>query len=712
MASLPSSIEVRLIDMRTLYLEASIAGLTERYGRGNTSHTIHVWWARRPHTAMRSLAFAALCKERSGRSLGLMEVLNRSPRVPTNILEQAQTLLMEQYKSPPRTLDMFGGGGTIPLEFASLGAESFAVDANELSVFIQECNLVYSQAVRGKDVAHLLMSSGNRVLAQLEEETATLFPLRKTGTDLLIANGSSPIAYLWTYSMICQECEYKFYLSKRPWLSKKHGRKLALKLLSEEKGQVLCIDQVPDNYRHPSNWIGKSGKVRCPNCGTEYGNISITQLDEELVAMVRTGQNAGKEFVPTEPDALPSVKHIMDMEQVVLTALDAELPSSKLPKWSGIVNPALYGIQTHTDSLNLRQRVVLLMLIKSLTDEYERLRVEESEAIAKYVIGLLSALVDQCVDWNCRLSMWIAQNEQVGRAFCGPGVAMLWDFVEIDPILSGPANLRGKLKRIVAGAESIGRFSHVPSIQHALAQELPFDDEYFDAIITDPPYYDNIYYTVLADFFYVWKRLLLRKIEPELFHHELTSSSRELVASTFRNGSPEKAHETYCKELSLAISEAARVLHPKGVFGLVYSHSSLRGWEALVQAFRSTNLIITSVQPLSIERKQRPRAMTSEAINTCITFVTHKSEEKKSHVDIGTICERIREICRGFAIDLLSTGWHAKDVALAVYAHGVAMLANAQTVSGCNSDIDALLTLETVVKEEFPEFQIKDRNPL
>ncbi len=278
-------------------------------------------------------------------------------------------------------------------------------------------------------------------------------------------------------------------------------------------------------------------------------------------------------------------------------------------------------MNTHADVFNLRQQVVAITLIQCLREEYRTLADHESQGAAKAVISLLSGLIDQLVDWNCRLAMWIPQNEQVGRGFCGPGVAMLWDYCETDPVGDGPANLRAKLNRIVAGTSALSQIVSPANVQKGYAQSLPYPDGFFDAIVTDPPYYDNIFYNVLADFFFAWKRPVFAMVEPDLFSCSTTDPSRELVASSLRSGTPAKAHEDYCREFSRAVAEAERCLKPNGVFALLYSHSSLHGWEAIVRAYRASGLRITSVQPLGIERKQRPRAMTSDAINTCVVFV-------------------------------------------------------------------------------------------
>jgi putative DNA methylase len=655
---------------------------------------------------MRALVFASLCKDTSEVATGILKQLSFSDSEET--FAAARKLIATQYTEPPRLLDMFGGGGTIPSEALNIGAETYALDANELSVFIQRCNLIYSQQASAR-VSEILEDSGRRILSQLTEETERLFPLRKKA--LLSANNSSPFGYIWTYVMACRFCGYKFYLSKRRFLSKKREKSLALVSANGAYEQTVFLKDGVDDEEIESVWLGRNGTVQCPKCKEKHSGVRITDCEDSLVAIVKPAERRGKEFYVAPVKAVPSSEEIAKIEAVTLQSLSAMLPSSPLPEWSGIVNPAIYGIKTHADFLNRRQRVVLLLLIKALRDEYERLALKHSADVSRYVIGMLSSMIDQLVDWNCRLSMWIPQNEQVGRAFCGPGVSMLWDYVETDPVLKGPANLWAKLDRIIAGAQSIKRYSEAVTVQRGYAQELPYEDEFFDAIVTDPPYYDNIYYNVLADFFFSWKRLLLSNIEPDLFRKPITDSTRELVASKFRSKTTQQAHEDYCTQLTLAMREAERVLKPDGIFSFVYSHSSLRGWEAIVRAYRATNFRITSVQPLSIERKQRPRAMTSEAVNTCITFVAYKANSKKTPLSINRLQIDLRKYVEALGPQLLAVNWNETDTALAVFAHGVAMLANSEKVSGVD-DMEALRRVEEVVKAHFPSFKVSNRKSL
>jgi len=717
LAPIPKSSTHRLVDTGLLHLEATLAGFSERYRRGETTHTLHVWWARRPHTAMRILTFASLCPNSDPDLLELMADLVK-PSTASIALYKAREILNEHYPSPPTLLDMFGGGGTIPFEAANLGAQAYSIDSNQLSVFIQKSNLVYSQNLDSQKASELIKSSGTKILTALKDKTNPLFPLRDSGSEgnqnLFNGNISAPIGYFWTYSIVCPSCKYRFFLSKRPWLSKKKGRRIAFTFTDNDKKQQISISEVTDSYKHEPHWEGRNGRAICPKCSNIIEQVSVRDTKDELVAIVKNKETKGKEFFLSSKaqKSIPSKKTLKEIEDSLLAKLDCSLPNDPLPQWSGIVNPAIYGVKTYADFLNPRQRIIILMLIDCLLEEYNRLLKTESIETANYVISALSSLLDQLIDWNCRLSMWISQNEQVGRAFCGPGISMLWDYVEIDPLQEGPANLWDKLKRILSGIETIGKFPCVPIVKHGYAQVLPFESDFFDAIVTDPPYYDNIFYTVLADFFFSWKRILLKHIDATLFSKPTTDSEHELVASKHRSESPSKAHEKYCSQLAQAINEAARVLKPEGVFTFVYSHSSLQGWEAFLKAFRNSNFIVTSVQPLSIERKHRPRGVFSEAVNTCIAFIAHKISSAKPSTSINPIVQNVSDLCNGFAHTLKQAGWKDSDVALAVFAHGVGELCNYQAVTDVDSDQASLQAVEAIVKKYFQQFKIKSRKSL
>lgn len=697
----------RLIDTGMLHYESSVAGYNERYHRGETSHTIHVWWARRPHSAMRALVFSSLCKDKSDAATATMAQLAMS--CDDAIVDEASKMLQTQYEATPRVLDMFGGGGTIPFEAKRLGLDSYSIDSNQLSVFIQRCNMLYADSIDLKQAQKKIEKIGTEILSNLKARTDWLYPLRKEINE-------DVFGYVWTYRITCPHCGYKSILSKRPWLSKKKNRRVGfVSEVSEiDRAETLQVkDLLETEEPFSPHWEKYTGVLHCPECKKLIEKVNVLDCEDVMTALIRNREGAGKDFISVgEKIAIPNAEEIQLEEERILGKLDISLPTSELPVWSGVVNPALYGIKTHADFLNKRQRLVLLYLIDELATHYADMVKEDSD-MAKFVIGALSSLIDQVVDWNCRLSMWISQNEQVGRGFCGPGIAMLFDYAETDQTLKGPANLWDKLKRICKGVKSFENCKGNITIKHAHAQQLPYEDDFFDAIVTDPPYYDNIYYSILADFFYAWKKPLLQKIEPELFSKDITDFRYELVASSRRVEEGQSAHEEYCKQLSMAFSEAARVLKRDGVFSFVYSHSSVNGWESVIRAYRQSEFMVSSVQPLSIERKGRPRAVLSQAVNTCVAIVARKSAEIKMPITMDEVLNKTQEYIDTFGKQLIETsGWTQPDAGLAVVACVVGLLANASEITESISDTDALLAAAKIVKKEFPEFSIKVRDSL
>lgn len=699
----------RLVDTAMMHIEASRAGGSERYGRGQTSHTLHVWWARRPHSAMRGLVFASLCRKPDASHAELMMDLFRTNTGERAVLARCADLLCEQYGGRPKVLDMFGGGGTIPLEAANLGADVSSIDINEMSVFIQKSNLAYLSPDETSALIPVVEACGRRMLERLRDATSVLYPLRGVPLDGTTRGG--PIVYHWTYAQTCPACGFKAYAIQRPWLSRKAGR--ATRIEQVEEGGRNRIRLVAGAEGSAEGRVRAERAKACKHCGGTLPDPDVRTLEDALVAVAYRRQPTGKRFSPAPPAAVPEAGLIHAFEAAYLKEFDLELPTSRLPRWSGIVNPALYGIDTHADFLNPRQRAVLVALIGEIKRETAALASRGKRA-QDFVLGALSGLLDQIIDWNCRLSMWIPQNEQVGRAFCGPGVAMLWDYAEADPLLDGPANLWRKLERIVAGLAPLALRTGTVEVTHESAKSMHFQDDAFDAIVTDPPYYDNIFYSVLSDFFYAWKRLLLREAEPGLFSSPATAGggTEELVASSNRSGNARAAHDDYCTWLAQALNEASRVLKPDGVVSFLYTHASLGGWTSFIAGFRNSPLTISSAQPLSIERKARPRAMTSEAVNTCIVFIARKGAKAKP---VRTFAELKADFGRilaaGFEGGLEASGWNPEDIAIALYAQGAGLLANLSAVKDAG-DVAVLDHCEQRIKAKYPGFKINKRNPL
>ena len=440
-----------------------------------------------------------------------------------------------------------------------------------------------------------------------------------------------------------------------------------------------------------------------------------TVEDKNLIG-IKLKDRSGKEFIKNAGDFIPETESLTKRINQIVEKFDLSLPSSRIEKWSGIVNPGIYGMETHQEIFNQRQKLVMVTLLSIMVDEFQLIASETTTETALYIISLLTGLIDQLVDWNCRLSIWIPENEQVGRAFCGPGIPMLWDYSEIDPVLNGPANLWDKLERIINSKKSFVEGSIKPRIFNAKAQELPFDNSFFDLIITDPPYYDNIYYSVLANFFYSWKKVLMEKIEPKLFSRSITTSEGELVSSTYRNIDASNAHTKYLTEFSKAIGEMERVSKENGIFALIYGHSAIEGWLPILESFKASSFYITSVQPLRIERIHRPRSMRSNASNSVVVIIARKFAKAKNELDLSEFEKKISKVCSIYIKPLQQAKWSTFEIGIPVFANCIGLLSNHSSIiddSGNTLQINDLLTMiNKTIQIYLPDFKIKNRKSL
>ena len=478
--------------------------------------------------------------------------------------------------------------------------------------------------------------------------------------------------------------------------------------------EQYTVQQVTDrDVLKKNNW--QKNSVVCPFCKSPT-NVTLAETQDSLLVGIKLKNPSGKEFVKSENSFMPPDQVLTEKTQYYIQKYSLQLPSSPIEKWSGIVNPGIYGMETHKDFFNKRQNLVMIILITLLLEEYQKICSETTIETGKYIISLLSGLLDQLIDWNCRLSMWISENEQVGRAFCGPGIPMIWDYNEIDPVSHGPANLWDKLDRIIKAKKSFIKGSIQPHIIQAKAQDIPFEDNYFDLIVTDPPYYDNIFYSVLSNFFYTWKKVLFEKIDPLLFKRQTTTIDGELVSSTYRNVDSTTAHLSYVTNFTKAISEIERVSKEDGLFALIYGHSAIEGWLPILESYQRSNFYITSVQPLRIERLHRPRSMKSNASNSVVVIIARKFSNPKQLMAMPELQIRIDQICTKYIIPLQQAHWSTFEIGIPIFANCISLLANhSKVVDETKKSIELTVLLDIIVEKiqiYLPDFIIKNRKSL
>jgi len=676
-------------------------GAAERYSSGKTAHTIFTWWARRPFVAMRGVIATSLLRVDGANQDSVAGVLEYCTG-PTNPLVR-QIGKDAIGPDPQRVLDVFAGGATIPIEAAAIGAHAYALENNELAHFIQLSLLQLSQT-QG-NLSELVRHHGRSLLTQLKEATVDFFPQRRGG------DSSDTIAYYWSRSINCPSCNARLSLQKRPWLSKKKTNKREKSIFIQrtpnhehrEYSRTIMTHGEPDGNMSNA-WQGKT--IECPFCHhiivREKVSSTLARFgyDELTAYCTSPGAGRGKEFFVAENPAqlVPSDAWLTDQINADLAAIGKSLPANELPRWSGIVNPSLYGICTFSDLFHRRQLAILIKCCRLLRDEFRRCREAHGTECAEAVVAFLSGLVDQLVDWNGRICTWIPENEQVGRGYSGPGIPMVWDFVEIDPLQNGPANLWDKLDRIVDGLQSIPIFNHLPVVVKGDARQLPFQDAFFDVVATDPPYFDNLYYNVLADCIYIWKRLALSDIFPAVFAPTATNEEHELSVSKYRHGSLEDASRYYTDGMTMALTEIRRVLKQDGVLAFIFAHSSLDGWASIVEAFLRARLEMVAAWSMHIERKHRPRGMNSDAVNTSFVLIGKKYEGERDSVQWSDFASTLRSrLLEEQQRLLVSSTLNACDITLSLLGVAMSLCTRVNHVYDDGRTIHLRETMERVV---------------
>jgi putative DNA methylase len=665
----------KIIELRFPTKSVSEYGSHERYIRKAHPYGAKTWWARRPLTSMRALVFATAANAGDS-DVELVKKLACEVNPDLDILQRAREWIQRSYqKHPPQMIDFFSGGGGIPLEAARLGIKSYSVELNPVAVVLQKALLEATQS--HEKIADDLDYWGKIILDRAEEALRPFF----TNPSSEPIWDEEPIVYFWSRMVKCANCGLQTPLSRLSYLAKRSNRTVTIsfdpevgvkgswnvaeyygasvpqtKQRSPEHCCAFCSKPIPSGYLKTEGREGRIGKA--------------------LQAVALSGSAyKGKRYVSSASmvhGKLPKSEDLITAIQSLEKNFGGKLHQFPLKQWSGIVNPTVYGYSTADQLFDKRQLLVLLTMIHELRKAHsEMITTGLEKERANSIILILTSLVDHLADWNSAFTMWIPQNEQCGRSLAGPGIPMLWDYIEINPFGSGPANLRDKLKRIVESIAAIPEFEFPIEIRQGSALELPYSDEFFDLAVIDPPYHDSLFYSALSDCFFPWQKLVLEGSVLPVGSLIAPDEKSEIVASRHRHQNRTVASDQYKVMMTQALEEAYRVLKPSGYLTMVYSHKTIEGWAAIAQAIRGAGFSVVQTWPLYMERRARPRAMKSDALSSAVAIVLRKRNVNSAAYLSDTLKQHIeQELKKHFAL-LQQDGWLGTDLLVACVAQSL-----------------------------------------
>ena len=685
---------------------------------GNIS-SLHVWPARRPLAACRAVTIATLLpdpadapekmkaeytrlsgsplpeKQRAYLCNDLIALLTRwgdenghgdwdakdkKGRWVNKLRIVRELVLMAYDGDPPKVMDMFAGGGAIPLEAMRLGCEVTASDYNPVAWFILKCTLEYPQRLAGKScqLPKLALSEqldmrngdlidhvrlwGQWVLENSCKELVEYYPL---------IHKKPTVAYLWARTIPCQDpqCGATIPLLKTLSICKKNEKTLRdtpenrnradflrLKktrnqtkvIINARRALKLCCDLETKRVhfeiivQKDEDKVGKPTMSRstatCPFCGSQQPDNYIKQCGHEgklraqMIAVVYQ-EEYGKEYRPPTQEEIDAAEVSEDTLRTIADQIPDGMPNELLPRgdksgagrWFTV---PIYGFKRWSDLFTNRQLLALMTFVKWIRAAHSEMQqVGYSSEWLEAINGYLACAFDRMLVHSSTLVYWLLGPEAIGHAFIRYTLPITWDFSE--GVI--PNKVRGSyqfcLDRILSSIETIGQMHTGGTPDCVILRQSATDPINLEAdtIITDPPYYDAIPYADLSDFFFIWLRRTINKQIFGALSESLTPKIDELVQHAGRfEGNADEAKKFYEKGMAESFQSAFDTLSNDGRMVVVFAHKAPDAWETLVKAIIEAGLVVTASWPIDTEKGKRQNAQGTAALATSLWIVCRK----------------------------------------------------------------------------------------
>ncbi len=728
----------RIIELQIPVKEISTAAVHEKNIRHGHISTLHAWWARRPLASSRSLLIAALISEKilQQKNIDLktfQQLLASASRWENcfneDLLRRLRTMIIQSNEGHvPRVLDPFAGGGSIPLEALRMGCETHAIDYNPVAVFLQKCMLEFPQRH-----GQALKEAVNQWASWCIKETR-----QKIGKYHEIDPQVTVLGYLWTWELTCPNpgCNLRIPLLKHYWLSRKKRKQVFLYPLidrqssSADKSSVEFILGVRNSNGDlyltrdtrtlnestlmelkervkafdPSRATVYRANVQCPRC---QGTISSKKTREMfkartarrrmLIVIYRMTNKKGKFYrLVTERDLDLHSRACQDFTRKMdnherMQGLSL-VPHEELPPEGtlGFGAPS-YGMKKWSDLYDQRQLLFLTTLLECIVSVKSQLLSDPSmdPEFVKAVISYLALWFDMVAAFHNRLTRWENRTEAVKNVFSRHALPMLWDNVEANPFNDSSGGITTTLRYQLKVLDHCLKVSSRPArVQQGSAVKISCPSDYFDVIYTDPPYYDNVPYAPLSDFFYVWLKRIVGDFFPELFKTPLTPKSGELVAYTRRQDRKE-AMASFERNMTKAFSEMYRVLKPNGILLVVFAHKSLEAWTATISALLSAGFVITAAWPIATEMKGRLRSLKSSVLSSSIHLVARK-RARKSLVLLSELRAQLKKQVETHVLTMMDADIQRPDIFITVLGKALETWSSWKTIMDSEGRIVSL----------------------
>lgn len=714
----------KLIEVSLPLEDINAESAREKSIRHGHPSTLHLWWARRPLAAARAVLFAQLVDDPSSHpELFPTEEEQKAERerlhgiirrlvVWENINDEGlyrearEEILKSTGGKPPAILDPFAGGGTIPLEAQRLGMEAHASDLNPVPILINKALIeippkfagqppVFPGAAesrlgpwpRATGLAEDVRRYGAWMRNRAQERIGHLYPkaqvpvLGRDGEPTGKTTEATVIAWIWARTVTCPNpaCGIQMPLVRSWWLSKKKGREAyvvptVVVDAAAPGGRTVEYGIGHDAKQGPSKsaegTVGRTG-AHCIECQTAVDLKYVRaegramRMGHQMMAIVAEGKRR-RIYLP------PTNEHVRAAD---LPAPDTA-PITQMPDKAPSFRVQAYGMTHHADLFTCRQLTALTTFSDLVVDARERVLADAlaaglpcgermadggvaAEAYADAVAMYLGMALSRTTDLNNSLVTWSNGRDQARNLFARQAIPMAWDFVEVSPFAQAAGDISIATETQAEALENLpGR------IAGEVRQADAASRDYAGLLIsTDPPYYDNIGYSDLSDFFYVWLRRALSSIHPELFGTMLVPKAEELVANAYRQGGMEKAEAFFEEGFQHVFAHARETASPDYPITVFYAFKQAElekegvastGWSTFLEGMIRNGWTITATWPVRSERGGRMISVGTNALASSIVLALRPRETTAPatdrtgflaalHAELDEALPRIRE---------------------------------------------------------------------
>lgn len=745
----------------SLPLEAiNAASAREKSIRHGHPSTLHLYWSRKPLATARAVLFAQLVDDPASRPEEFPTVEEQdAERARLHALMEELVVWENSNDEPllrrareeirksnggelPAVLDPFAGGGSIPLDAQRLGLEAHASDLNPLAVLINKALIEIPPKFAGQEPVH---PGGNeQSIYQRAEGLAEdvryygkwmrdeafrrighLYPKVKApdGTEHTV------IAWKWARTVKSPNPAnpIEVPLVNSWWLSKKKGKEAWVRATVQD-GRVH-YEVVHDSVGPADEGtINRKGAVSVAD-GTPIGFEHIRtesragRMGADLIAVVAEGLH-GRLYLS------PTAEHTKAAEAPRPEGLSAaELPEQALgfrvqnyglKRWVDLfTNRQLVAMATLSDLVvEVREQVVVDALIAGVP-EGDRLEVggSDAQAYADAVATYLALGVSRATDYNSTLAGWNSLRDGMRNVFARQALPMLWDFAEANFFSSSSGSFLGQVDWVSRVLE------HVPAdISGDVEQVSASLASYGGTVIsTDPPYYDNIGYSDLSDYFYVWLRRCLQDIHPSVVGTMLTPKADELVADPYRHNGKGGAKQFFVDGFNSVFRRIRQGATTDAPMTVYYAYkqqdaeadgTSSTGWHTLLDGLIEAGWEITATWPVRSERAGRVRDIGSNALASSIVLACRPRPVDADSITRRLFVARLKSELPEALRTLMQGAIAPVDLAQAAIGPGISVFsryARVREADGSDMSVrDALLlinaTLDEVLGEQESDF--------